>query len=92
MSDETNKMMDLCENIREKIDDIKSKCSDLQLSLVSLSDDAWEKYPEQEDIWDNIQFCISNIDRAMSELGRAESYFNDAYDDIHYNEFEAMKE
>lgn len=92
MSNETNRMMDLCENIREEIDDIKSKCSDLQLSLVSLGDDAWEKYPEQEDIWDNIQFCISRIDSATSELNRAESDFNCVYDDIHYNEFEAMKE
>lgn len=92
MSNETNRMMDLCENIREKIDDIKSKCFDLQLSLVSLGDDAWEKYPEQEDIWDNIQFCISHIDSATRELNRTESYFNCVYDDIHYNEFEAMKE
>lgn len=92
MNNETNRMMDLCENIKERINDIKSECSDLQLSLVSLGDDVWEKYPEQEDIWDNIQLCISRIDSATSELNRAESDFNCVYDDIHYNEFEAMKE
>ena len=92
MSNETNKMIDLCEYIREQIDKIKSQCSDLQLSLDSLGEDVWEKYPEQEDIWDNIQFCISRIDSATSELNRAESDFNCVYDDIHYNEFEAMKE
>ena len=92
MSNETNRMMDLCENIREEIDDIKRKCSNLQLLLDSLGADVFDKYPEQEDIWDNIQFCISRIDSATSELNRAESYFNCVYDDIHYNEFEAMKE
>ena len=92
MSDKQRRLVDYCEHIREQIDDIKSKCSDLQLSLVSLGDDAWEKYPEQEDIYDNIQLCISRIDSATRELNRTESDFNCVYDDIHYNEFEEMKE
>ena len=92
MSNETNKMIDFCEYIKEQIDKIKSQCSDLQLSLDSLSEDVWEKYPEQEDIWDNIQLCISHIASATSELNKVETNFNCAYNDIHYNEFEAMKE
>lgn len=92
MSNETNRMMDLCENIKEQIDDIKSRLLDLVLSLEPLGKDVWEKYPEQENIWDSIQFCISCTNKTINELNRAKRFFDEAYDDIHYNEFEAMKE
>ena len=39
MSNETNRMMDLCENHKREIDDIKSRLFDLVLSLESLGKD-----------------------------------------------------
>ena len=92
MSNETNRMMDFCENIREQIAKIQEQCSDLKLELESIGDDVFEKYPEQEDIWNNIQFCISYISSAKNYFNKASGYLNDVYDDIHYNEFEEMKE
>lgn len=84
-------MIDIAEDIRHRLSSIEQSLTDLKFQIESLDDDLFNAF-EDEEIFDNLQLAKSHINSAIKELERAIIHFEDVYDDIHYYEFEKMKE